>query len=166
VRSVVIFALFFMLALPAAAQEWIPVVLKANSVEDDGSGNLIITLVSGVTIEVAKKDWSLEWSEGVENTLRSQEAEKMARSSAEPPSDADAAAMIRSHCAQEWPDDFKMRKYCEDQQYKGLRALRKRQMTGALAKIRSKCATEWPGDFKMRDYCEKQQLEAFRELNR
>jgi zinc ribbon protein len=102
-------------------------------------------------------------------TLRSdmnQEMEKVSRVSAVPPSDANAAAMIRSHCAKEWPDDFVMRKYCEDQQYKGLRALRARQMTGAFAKIRSKCASEWPDDFQMRDYCEKQQLDALRELNR
>ncbi len=95
-----------------------------------------------------------------------QKVEKALRVSAEPPSDADAAAIISAKCASEWPDDFRMQKYCKDQQYEGLRALRTRQMTGVLAKIRSKCASDWPDDFRMRDYCEKQQLKAFRELNR
>ena len=151
---------------PVVAQEWKAVVLKASSFKDDGSGNLIIKLASGTTIQVPKADWSSQWSEAVNEAIKNQELEKAARSSAEPPSDAAAAAMIRSHCAKEWPDDYQMRKYCEDQQYEGLRALRARQMTGALAKIRSKCASEWPDDFQMRDYCEKQQLKALRDLNR
>ncbi|NIV11875.1 MAG: hypothetical protein GWN62_11540 [Aliifodinibius sp.] len=156
----------FSLAGPVVAQEWKAVVLKANSFKEDGSGNLIVKLASGATIKIPKEDWSSEWSAAVDEAIKNQEMEKAARSSAEPPSDAIAAAMIHSHCAKEWPDDFKMRKYCEDQQYEGLRALRARQMTGVLAKIRSKCATEWPEDFKMRDYCEKQQIEALRKLNR
>ena len=153
-------------AAPAGAQEWKAVVLKARSSKDDGSGNLIIELASGATVKVPKADWSGQLSEAVDEALRNQEAEKAARSSAEPPSDATAAAMIRSHCTKEWSDDFQMRKYCEDQQYEGLRALRARQMTGVLAKIRSKCGSEWPDDFQMRDYSEKQQIEALRELNR
>lgn len=148
-----------------AAEEWKPVVLKATSVKDAGSGSLIIELVSGKTIQVSQKDWSSQWSEAIDEAIKNQEMEKAARSSAEPPSESAAAAMIRSHCADEWPDDFRMRKYCEDQQYEGLRALRAREMTGPLAKIRSKCASEWPDDFKMREYCEKQQLKALRELN-
>ena len=150
----------------ATAQEWKAVVLKASSFNHDSAGNLVIKLASGTTIKVPNADWSSQWSEAVNKAIKNQEMEKTARSSAEPPSDAAAAAMIRSHCTKEWQDDFKMRKYCEDQQYKGLRELRARQMTGVLAKIRSKCASEWSDDFKMRDYCEEQQIEALRQLNR
>ena len=148
------------------AQEWEAVVLKASSFTDDGSGDLIINLTSGTTLRVPKEDWSNQWSKAVNDAIEKQKMEKIARSSDEPPSDASAASMIRSKCANEWPDDYKMRKYCEDQQYKGLRALRSRQMTGYLSKVRSKCANEWSDDYRMRDYCEENQLKAIRELNR
>jgi hypothetical protein len=155
-----------LLASAAAAQEWTGVVLKATSVKEDDSGNIVVQLVSGATIRVPKADWSKQWSNTLTEAIRSQQAKNAARSSAEPPTDAAAEPMIRTHCAQEWPDDFRMRKHCEDQQKTGLRALRARQATGTLADIRSKCATEWPDDFRMRDYCEKQQIEALQELNR
>jgi len=164
-RTFIALLLGMMLAGPVVAQEWKAVVLKAGSFKDDGSGSLIIKLASGTTIRVPKADWSSQWSEAVDEAVRKQELEKAAGSSAEPPSDAAAAPMIRSHCAKKWPDDFRMRKYCGDQQNEGLRALRTRRMTGVLAKIRSKCASEWPDDFRMRDYCEKQQIEALRKLN-
>ncbi len=148
------------------AEEWRPVVLKASSIKEDGSGNVVIQLLSGKTITVPRADWSSQWSDAILEAVKSQEAEKVAISSAEPPSDQGAAAAIRAKCAKEWPDDFAMRKYCEDKQYEGLRALRTRPMAAGLAKIRSKCAGEWPDDFAMRDYCEKKQLAALRELNR
>lgn len=42
------------------------------------------------------------------------------------PADAEAMATIRKKCATDWPDDFRMRNYCEEQQLKGLAALRRR----------------------------------------
>ena len=154
------------LAVPGAAEEWTPVVLMATEVQDDGEGSLVIHLSSGQTITVATEDWSESWSSAVAEAIANQEKEAVARSEADPPSDADAAAMIRSKCAREWSDDFAMRKYCEDQQYEALRKLRAHSMTGQLVMIRSKCAREWPDDFAMRNYCEEQQLEALRQLNR
>ncbi len=148
------------------AEVWKPIVLKASSINDDGAGNVVIRLSSGKTITIPKADWSSQWSEAVLEALKRQEAERRATSSAEPPSDQGAAASIRTKCAKEWPDDFAMRKYCENKQYDGLRALRARPMTGPLARIRAKCAGEWPDDFTMRNYCEKKQLEALSELNR
>lgn len=69
--------------------------------------------------------------------------------------------IIRKKCAADWPDDFAMRKYCEDEQSAASEALDERAMlTGIGAKIRAKCARDWPIDFTMRDYCEKEQLEA------
>jgi len=102
-RTIIAIVIGIMIAGSAWAQEWKAVVIKASSFKDDGSGNLSITLTSGATIEVPKADWSSEWSQAVDEALRNQEAEKAARSSAEPPSDAAASAMIRSHCAKEWP---------------------------------------------------------------
>ena len=148
-----------------AAQQWKAVVIKASSFKDDGSGSLIIKLTSGTTIRVPNEYWSSSWSEAVDKAIRDQKLEKVARSSVEPPSNIAAAPMIRSKCANDWPDNFRMRKYCEDQQNESLRALRARQMTGILAKIRSKCANDWPDNFRKRNYCENQQIEALRKLN-
>jgi hypothetical protein len=163
----VFFLLFLMLGTgsPVLARQWKPVVLKASSVSDDGSGNIVIQLSSGKTITVPKTDLSNEWSAAVGEALVNQQRAKEAISSAEPPSDQQAASLIRGKCAQDWPDDYKMRKYCEDKQYQALRVLRSRSMVGEpLAGIRTKCAAEWPDDFSMRDYCEEKQIEALREL--
>lgn len=35
----------------------------------------------------------------------------------------DKVAVVRQHCASEWPDDFRIRKLCEDQQYEALQSL-------------------------------------------
>lgn len=35
----------------------------------------------------------------------------------------DKVAIIRRHCADQWPDQFDMRLYCEDKQYDALRTL-------------------------------------------
>jgi hypothetical protein len=149
-----------------AAEEWKAVVLKTESYRSDGAGGLIIELASGKTLRVSSGDWSNSWSNAIDEALAKQRVEKSVRSNAEPPSDSAANVMIRSHCTSEWPDDFRMRKYCEDQQKEGLSALRARRLNGSLSKIRTKCAKEWPDDFRMRDYCEKQQLKAVRELGR
>jgi hypothetical protein len=147
--------------------DWKAVVLKAKSVTHLENGKMEILLANGETVQVAKDNWSEAWSGAVDRSIKAQEAEMLARSSAEPPTDQEASAMIREHCAKEWPDDFQMRKFCEDQQYEGLRALRARSMIGTpLASIRTKCAIEWPDDYQMRDFCEKQQLKALEELRR
>lgn len=83
-------------------------VLKASSSKDNGSGNLIIELASGATVKVRKADWSSQWSKAVDEALRNEEFEEAAGSSAEPPSDTTAAAMIGSNCTKEWPYDFRL----------------------------------------------------------
>jgi hypothetical protein len=62
--------------------------------------------------------------------------------------------VIGAKCAKDWPDDFRMRAYCEEQQRAGASNLSSRTMTTSDQQtIRSKCATDWPDDFRMRDYC-------------
>ncbi|MFP6591224.1 MAG: hypothetical protein VCE12_11960, partial [Candidatus Latescibacterota bacterium] len=69
-------------------------------------------------------------------------------------------------CAEEWGDDFKMQKCCQDKQFEALADLRSRTMAnGPYAAIRKNCSEQWGTDYKMRDYCEKKQVEALRELN-
>jgi hypothetical protein len=81
---------------------------------------------------------------------------------------ANALQIIEEHCSAEWPDDFKMRRYCQDQQQKGVSTLERGLPSGigasAFKMIRGKCAGEWPTDFKMRAYCESQQFDAYRSL--
>jgi hypothetical protein len=78
--------------------------------------------------------------------------------STDPPLDT---SIIRPKCTKEWPDDFAMRAYCEQQQKNSLDALGRRSMTTVDKRtIRTKCAKEWPDDFTMRNYCEEQQLKA------
>lgn len=81
------------------------------------------------------------------------------------PTDAIAAPAIRAKCTKEWPDDFQMRKHCDEEQRTALTTLRSRSMTTTGQRtIRNKCAKDWPDDFKMRDHCETQQLKALAEI--
>ena len=68
---------------------------------------------------------------------------------------------VKRKCASEWSDDFRMQKYCIDQQLESAATLGRRSMlTTDERTIRTKCATEWPDDYRMRNYCEEQQLKA------
>lgn len=150
----------------ASADEWNAIVLKAKKIEAPKSGQLHVELMSGERIVVPEKDWSRDYSLAVDKAIENDRSEQRVRSNDAPPSDADASGVIRQKCSGDWPDDFRMRKFCEDQQYKALRTLRNRSMTGTLATVRSKCAGDWRTDFHMREFCEKQQIEALSELVR
>jgi endonuclease YncB( thermonuclease family) len=77
------------------------------------------------------------------------------------------AGGIRAKCAQDWPTDFRMRAYCEQQQQTAVGSLGARSMRSTDQQtIRTKCASDWPDDFRMRDYCEQQQLKALSVLGR
>ena len=141
-----------------------PLVLNVTSYQTDGE-TVQVVLASGITIVVSKDDVNDTWTKAVEKALADQETRRGTTATSVPPSDENARPVIEAKCRQDWPDDFKMRKYCQGQQYTGLRALRSRQMTGStLSVIRDKCAGDWPDDFKMREYCEQQQLKALRSL--
>lgn len=81
---------------------------------------------------------------------------------------SDAAQTIEQKCAEEWPNDFRMRSYCQDQQREGVAALSQGRPASvtqdAFGIIRGKCADEWPRDFKMRAYCETQQYDGYHAL--
>jgi len=81
---------------------------------------------------------------------------------------ADANQIIEQKCTEEWPNDFRMRRYCQEQQREGIATLSRGQPASvnrdAFMIIRGKCAEEWPRDFKMRAYCETQQYESYRAL--
>ncbi len=75
---------------------------------------------------------------------------------------------IREKCAKDWPDDFRMRQFCEQQQSEAALNLR-RPLTSAgkdEALIRRKCEKDWPDDYRMRVFCQEQQTKALATLNR
>ena len=138
----------------ANAQDWKPVVLKAVSMDQE-SGRIVIVLPSGLSIKIMHDDVSQELSNQIA------ESQKLKQSDSDNP-----LATIKVKCAKDWPNDFAMRKYCQDQQEKAVESLKKRDMTSSndLQTIRTKCAADWPDDFNMRNYCETRQIEALREL--
>jgi hypothetical protein len=74
--------------------------------------------------------------------------------------------MIQEKCANDWPEDFRMRARCEQQQIQGFRKLRLPPSRGITLQDYSvsvaACAKEWPDDFRQRAHCVDEQLTAIR----
>lgn len=81
-----------------------------------------------------------------------------------------AERIIMEHCESEWPNDYRMREHCEDQQRQALAQLRSGVPNDIppeiFNQIRDRAQLEWPTDFRMRLYAERQQLQAYRDLQR
>jgi hypothetical protein len=76
---------------------------------------------------------------------------------------------IAMKCARDWPDNFRMRAACIEQQRTVLdeslsSPVDPRLPLEDLSMIREKCANDWPEDFRMRVRCEQQQIQGFRKL--
>ena len=75
---------------------------------------------------------------------------------------------IRLRCEREWPTDFRMRTYCEQQQERAKRLIEARTPSSMgltiadFENIRRSCRSEWMDDYKMRDSCERRQAELWR----
>lgn len=110
----------------------------------------------------------LSGSLGITNPKQIEEAtaRKYSATNLNVPSDADQ--IIEQKCAEEWPSDFRMRRYCQEQQREGIVTLSQGQPASvsqeAFVIIRGKCAEEWPRDFRMRAYCEGQQYDGYHAL--
>jgi hypothetical protein len=84
---------------------------------------------------------------------------------------ANAEAILKAHCEQEWGTDFPMRRYCEDQQRGGIKDLvRMDREHGGMPQdtyneVRERCRREWDDDFMMIAHCVDQQADAYEELN-
>ncbi len=78
--------------------------------------------------------------------------------------------MIRNHCKTEWPDDYRMRAHCEQQQKEAVEKLKagkpKDIHQEEYAVVHKKCEAEWPENYRMRHYCEEQQFKGVRELKK
>lgn len=79
-----------------------------------------------------------------------------------------SAGTISAKCATDWPNDFRMRAFCEKQQGNALQSLG--QPVNAAPReadtIRTKCERDWPNDFRMRAFCETQQTNALQSLSK
>ncbi|MEJ2082073.1 MAG: hypothetical protein P8Y94_07835 [Acidobacteriota bacterium] len=81
----------------------------------------------------------------------------------------DVAAEIKEHCAEEWPDDFSMRAYCQKKAVESLQELKSVLEKppipeGALSQVFAKCREQWRKDWAMVNYCVKKQIEGYRQI--
>jgi hypothetical protein len=83
---------------------------------------------------------------------------------------SNAETIIKKKCAQDWPDDFSTRAFCEKQQREAVEKLKKGKPNDITddeyLTLHGKCARDWPEDFSTRAFCEQQQVEAIRELRK
>jgi len=69
--------------------------------------------------------------------------------------DLRAEETISVKCLKEWPNDRRMRAYCEERQVEAVKKLRRdTPANSSTFTIRQHCANEWPDDYRMRVYCE------------
>ena len=81
-------------------------------------------------------------------------------------------SLMREHCARDWPDDFRQRVLCENQQIRAFQKLLAPPPRDVTLKDYSaataSCSKEWPDDFRRRAHCLESQLAEMRrhhELN-
>jgi hypothetical protein len=76
-------------------------------------------------------------------------------------------ALIEKNCESDWPDNFRMRAACIEQQRKVLNKSLSSPSglpIGDQTLLREKCAKDWPDDFRMRAKCEQDQIRGFQKL--
>jgi hypothetical protein len=152
-------------AMPAQRRHPVAVTLKwiAISIAVAGVGLFVVAALVALVVGGESRPSSTSVSPSSAVSLPSARSPSTTMDS-EPGLDT---SIIRPRCANEWPEDFSMRAYCEKKQNAAAAALAARSMTsGDQVTIRRKCAREWPTDFSMRDYCEKKQLNALGEIGR
>jgi hypothetical protein len=136
--------------------------LQIKATTPVGKSAMDVTLASGAVVRVASGDLNdvrLLFLRTALTEAQFAKASVAGSPDSTLPSDG-AVATIRTKCAADWPDDFRMRAHCQEQQDAAFATLRRRAMSGSSEDrtIRRKCATDWPDDFRMRNYCEEQQL--------
>ena len=128
-------------------------------------GSIAFALCALQAWAVADHFGGLRGSLGITNPRQIEEntAQKYSAVNADIPSSV--IQIIEQKCANEWPNDFRMKSYCQEQQRQGVAALGQGRPEAvsqdAFVIIRGKCAQEWPTDFKMRAYCQSQQYNGY-----
>lgn len=102
------------------------------------------------------------------------------RETAEPPAgpkimivgDSSTRSTVSSHCQQQWPSDFHMQAFCQQQQDDARSKLAQRDATnsgvgvGDFNVIRASCRQQWPDDYHMQNFCEEQQAQSWKQTHR
>jgi hypothetical protein len=115
-------------------------------------GGIMFALCALQAWFIADHFGGLSGSLGITNPKQIEEATARKYSATNLNVPSDANQIIEQKCAEEWPRDFKMRVYCETQQYESYRAL---QASSGDETQRGRCAQQWPNDYRMRQYCER-----------
>lgn len=80
---------------------------------------------------------------------------------------ANAQTIIEKHCEEEWPDNYRMRAFCIEQEEHALKELKDGRPADipedVFHKIRRQSAEQWPSQFSMRLFTE-QEFKSFRKL--
>lgn len=85
----------------------------------------------------------------------------------------DLDAKLKENCKVKWETNYRMIKYCIDQQYEAWgqvsERLRKYPEGSEERNIVHRCAAKWPGEtggynFRTVEYCSENQLQAYREV--
>jgi hypothetical protein len=169
--SLVVVAMFSLVWSAWAQTSPYVVVLRVEEQDVSDANIVVLLLQSGNRVKVMEKDIDRNLTKQLQAALdRRSSATGLPTGRLQEPAAAPAApvgSFIRAHCAKEWPDDFRMRDYCEKQQQAAVTLMEARQMTSQDRQtIRNKCEAEWPEDLRMRNYCEEKQLEALKNLQR
>lgn len=131
-------------------------------------GGIMVALCVIQAWVIADHFGGLSGTLGITNPRQVEKAMATKYSSAELNLPANTEQIIEHKCADEWPNDFRMRSHCEEQQRDGVATLQQGQpafiSSDAFIIIRGKCAQERPRDFRMRVHCESQQYEGYRAL--
>jgi len=85
------------------------------------------------------------------------------------PVQEDPEIIIEEKCAVDWPDNYRMRAACIEQQHNVLNKSLSAEIDPRLplqdhTLLREKCAKDWPDDFRMRRQCEQKQIQGFQKL--
>lgn len=79
-----------------------------------------------------------------------------------------AEGVIEDYCKEQWPDDFSMRAYCEENEEDGLNDLKRGKPSDISNTdfdiVRDHCSETWEDNYSMWAYCEDDQFDSIREL--
>jgi hypothetical protein len=174
------FALLFFTVASADAQTLATLRVKS---EKTAGGIVTLVLQSGNVIEVLESDLYGMVKGGAPaapvalgslppvNVVPQAPSFTLPPASSTAPAAGDIQGTIRAHCTKEWPTDYRMQSYCQQQQQEAAVKMGQRLQAGFKntpqgQTILLQCFKEWPTDYRMQNYCIEQQIEGFNKLSR
>jgi hypothetical protein len=75
---------------------------------------------------------------------------------------------IEKHCEEQWPDNYRMRAFCIEQEERAVGQLRAGRPAdipeNVFRRIRRHSAEQWPTNFSMRLFTEQEEFKSYRKL--